>query len=146
MKNSLVDAAVACFQEGKSCSQAILMTYGQQCGLDEQTAKKVARSFGGGMGRTGQTCGAVTGAFIVLGLRNDDINEKLAKENTFAQIQEFSQRFRERFGDVNCQRLLGCDLATAEGQDYFRSNNLKDKCSNFVKAAAILLEELNSYK
>lgn len=146
MGNSLVDVAVNHFKEGYSCSQAILITYGKQYGMDENNAKTIARCFGGGMGRTCQTCGAVTGAFMVLGLKNNEDNDKLAKEKTYAQVQEFSREFKEKHGNVNCQQLLGCDLGTVEGQDYFKSNNLIHKCNGFVKDAAIILEGLNSSK
>lgn len=146
MENSLVEKAVNRFNEGYSCSQAILMTYGQQYNMDENTAKIIARCFGGGMGRTCQTCGAVTGAFIVLSLANNEADEKAAKEKTYAKIQQFTQKFKEKFGDVNCYNLLGLDLGTTEGQHYFRSNNLSYKCSNLVKNAAIILESFSSSK
>jgi len=142
MENSLVDEAVRKFSEGYSCSQAILTVYGKQFGIDEKTALRLARSFGGGMARTCQTCGAVTGAYIVLGLKNDCEDEKVAKERTYALVQDFAQRFKERHGDVNCMQLLGCDLGLPEGQDYFRNNKLISKCRELVKDASIILEEL----
>ncbi|GMA98057.1 C-GCAxxG-C-C family protein [Pelosinus sp. IPA-1] len=142
MVNSLVDEAVRKFSEGYSCSQAILTVYGKQFGIDEKTALRLARSFGGGMARTCQTCGAVTGAYIVLGLKNDCEDEKVAKERTYALVQDFAQRFKERHGDVNCQQLLGCDLGLPEGQDYFKNNKLIGKCRGLVKDASIILEEL----
>lgn len=146
MKTSLVKTAVNRFKEGYSCSQAILMTYGKQYGMDETTAKTIARCFGGGMGRTCQTCGAVTGAFIVLGIKNNDANNQVAKEKTYAQVQEFTRNFKKKYGDVNCLQLLGCNLGTAEGQDHYKKNNLIQKCHDIVKDAAIILEHLNSSK
>jgi len=142
MKVSLVDESVKKFSEGFSCSQAILAVYGKQYGITETMALNLARSFGGGMARTCQTCGAVTGAYLVLGLKNDCTDEKLAKEQTYALVNEFSQRFTEKHGAVNCQQLLGCNLGTAEGVAYFKNNQLLDKCNLFVKDAAILLEEI----
>lgn len=142
MKSSLVGESVKKFSEGFSCSQAILAVYGKQYGISEETALNLARPFGGGMARTCQTCGAVTGAYIVLGLRNDCEDEKVAKEKTYALVQEFAQRFKEKHGDVNCQQLLGCNLGVPEGQNYFINNTLIDKCNKFVKDAAIILEEL----
>ena len=142
MASSLVEEAINRFKEGFSCSQAIFLTYGKQYGIDEKTAKAIARSFGGGMGRTCQTCGAVTGAYMVLGFITNSENEKLAKEETYSLVQGFSRKFHEIHGDVNCERLLGCDLGTVEGQDYFKSNNLNQRCTGFVKDAALILEEL----
>lgn len=142
MVSSLVEEAINRFKEGLSCSQAIFLTYGKQYGIDEKTAKTIARSFGGGMGRTCQTCGAVTGAYMALGFITNSDNEKLAKEETYSLVQEFSRKFHEIHGDVNCERLLGCNLGTAEGQDYFKSNNLNHRCTVFVKDSALILEEL----
>lgn len=142
MKSLLSEEAVITFKEGFSCSQAILLNYGRQFGLDETTAKKIARSFGGGMARTCQTCGAVTGAYMVIGLAIDNQDEKLAKESTYALVKEFDRRFKDLHGDVNCQGLLGCDLGTIDGQDYFKSNNLIDKCTGFVRDAGRIVEDL----
>ncbi len=142
MESSLVEEAVNRFKEGLSCSQAMFLTYGKQYGIDEKTAKTIARSFGGGMGRTCQTCGAVTGAYMVLGFINNSETEKSAKEETYSLVQAFSRKFHEIHGDVNCEQLLGCDLGTAAGQDYFKSNNLNHRCTGFVKDSALILEEL----
>ncbi|MHC4258915.1 MAG: C-GCAxxG-C-C family protein, partial [Planctomycetota bacterium] len=62
-----VDHAVALFKEGLNCSQAVFSVYSEQMGLDNKTAAKIASGFGGGM-RMGETCGVVTGAFMVIGL------------------------------------------------------------------------------
>jgi len=142
MKTSLVEEAVKGFNEGLSCSQAIFVTYGKQYGIDEKTAKTIARSFGGGMGRTCQTCGAVTGAYMVLGFINNEDSDKLAKEKTYALVQEFSRRFNEMHESVNCKELTGCDFRTDEGREYFRANNLNDKCSGLVRDSALILEAL----
>ena len=64
-----VERAVSSFKEGFRCSQALLSTYGVQFGLNREVALRISEAFGGGMGRMGETCGAVTGAFMVIGLR-----------------------------------------------------------------------------
>jgi hypothetical protein len=61
-----IEQAVAYFKEGFSCSQAIVAAYAPSLGLDRDTALKIASGFGGGMGRLAETCGAVTGSFMVL--------------------------------------------------------------------------------
>jgi len=63
------ERAVSSFKEGFSCSQALLSIYGTQLGLNREMALKVSGAFGGGMGRMGETCGAVTGAFMIIGLK-----------------------------------------------------------------------------
>lgn len=146
MQSSLVNEAVRKFKEGLTCSQAILITYGKQYGINENTAKTIARSFGGGMARTCQTCGAVTGVYMVLGLHNSQDDEKEAKAKTYALVNEFAQRFQKLHGSVNCQQLLGCNLGTIEGQNYFRNNKLASKCNEFVRDASIILEDLISLR
>ena len=141
MKVSLVEEAVNRFKEGLSCSQAIFVTYGKQYGIDEKIAKTISSSFGGGMGRTCQTCGAVTGAYMVLGFIHREDDEKVAKEKTYALVQEFSRRFNELHGSVNCKELTKCDFRTVEGREYFRANNLNNKCSELVRDSALILEE-----
>ena len=64
-----------------------------------------------------QTCGAVTGAFMVLGLKygNDDIHYKEAKERVYKLVREFSHRFESRNNSIICRELLGCDISNPEG-------------------------------
>ncbi|MFZ5631777.1 MAG: C-GCAxxG-C-C family protein [Bacillota bacterium] len=64
-----VELAVSSFQEGALCSQALFSTCAVKLGLDRETAMKIATPFGGGMARLGETCGAVTGALMVIGLK-----------------------------------------------------------------------------
>lgn len=136
------EEALARFAGGLLCSQAILITYGREAGMDEQSALRIARPFGSGMGRTAEMCGAVTGAIMVLGLYEQGQEEKEAKEDVYRRVQEFGRRFREQNGSLNCGELLGCQLGSAEGQARFRSEGLLKKCQKYVSDAAEILEEL----
>ena len=142
MGTNLVNEAEKIFVEGFSCSQAILMTYCEQYGFDKQKAKVIARAFGGGMGRTCQTCGAVTGSYMVLGLKFEQENEKDAKNKTYELVKIFDRKFKEKHGSVNCKQLLGCDLGTSEGQDYYKQNHLNENCKMYVSDAATILNEI----
>ena len=90
-----VENAVSQFQKGYSCAQAILSTYGVEFGLDPKTALKVSGAFGGGMARMAETCGTVTGAFMVIGLMRASTNAEDgdAKENTYKAVHEFTDSF-----------------------------------------------------
>ena len=103
---------------------------------------RIARPFGGGMSRTCEVCGAVSGAIMVLGLQEQEVGERTAKENVYSLTQEFCKRFKERNGSVNCAQLLGCNLGTTEGQEYFRGNGLIQNCKKYVRDSAVILEEL----
>ena len=142
---SKVDSAVAVFNRGYSCSQAILSTYGAQLGLERELALKIASAFGGGMGRMGKTCGAVTGALMVIGLKHGlvELPDQKAKETTYALVREFMKRFIARNGSVECKVLLGCDLSTPEGVRYAKDKNLVSTiCPKLVQQAAEILEDL----
>lgn len=93
-----VEQAVSSFKEGFSCSQAVFSTYSMELGLDRETALKVAAPFGVGMGRMGETCGAVTSAFMVLGLKYGRIKaeDEETKEKTYDLVREFVKRFESR--------------------------------------------------
>ncbi|MFX1387280.1 MAG: C-GCAxxG-C-C family protein [Promethearchaeota archaeon] len=142
---SRIEKAVSSFRGDFNCAQSILSTYCTQYGLDRDTALKLATGFGGGMGRLGRTCGAVSGAFMVIGLKygmglNDNTE---AKEKTYQVIREFSNRFQEIYGSEICKELLGCDINTPEGKDYYDQNEFfEKKCLQYVKNAAYILEEL----
>jgi len=142
---SEVQRAVAVFNEGYSCSQAILSTYGTQLGLERELAFKIASAFGGGMGRMGKTCGAVTGALMVIGLKHGlvELEDKKAKETTYALVREFMKKFIARNGSVECKVLLGCDLSTSEGIRYAKDKNLFSIiCPKLVQQAAEILDDL----
>ena len=140
-----VRCAVECFKSGFNCTQAILSTHAEDFGLDRETALKVAAGFGGGMGRMAGACGAVTGAFMVLGLKHGatTADDKEAKERTYASVREFTKRFEARHRSIVCRELLGCDISTAEGQQTAKDQNLfTTVCPKLVEDAAVILEEM----
>lgn len=140
-----VERAVSCFKEGFSCSQAILSSYGEQFGLNRELALKVSGAFGGGMARMGETCGAVTGAFMVIGLKygKTKVEDEQAKERAYSLVREFVDRFKSRNGSIVCRELLGCDISTPEGSDLAKEKNLfATLCPKFVQDAAEIIEQI----
>ncbi|MBA7503098.1 hypothetical protein ES706_01705 [subsurface metagenome] len=140
-----VERAVSCFKEGFSCSQALLSTYGPQLGLNHELALKVSGAFGGGMGRMGETCGAVTGAFMVIGLKygNARVEDKQAKERAYSLVREFVDRFKSRNGSIVCRELLGYDISTPEGMKLIKERKLTTTlCPKFVQDAAEIIAQI----
>ncbi len=139
-----IEEAVAYFKEGFSCSQAIVAAYAPSLGLDRDTALKIALGFGGGMGRLAETCGAVTGAFMVLGLKFGSATaERQVKEIVYARVREFAERFKARHGSLLCRDLLGCDLNTPEGLALAQEKKLASTvCPPYVETAAKILAEM----
>jgi C_GCAxxG_C_C family probable redox protein len=136
------DLATSRFAQGLNCSQAVFSAYAAQLGLDEPTAMKIAAGFGGGMGRMAETCGAVTGAFMVLGLRfGTTSTDRAEKEAMVARIRDFVGRFKTRNSAIACRELLGCDISTPQGQQEARDKGLfTTLCPKFVRDACEILD------
>jgi C_GCAxxG_C_C family probable redox protein len=124
---------------GFSCSQAVFSAFAPQLGLDRELALKIASAFGGGMARRGETCGAVTGALMVIGLKygRTDVEDEQAKEQTYALAQRFVQMFTQRHGSIVCQELLDCDISIPQERELAHEQQLfSTLCSRFVQDAA----------
>jgi C_GCAxxG_C_C family probable redox protein len=142
---SKVNSAVALFKKGFNCSQAVFSTYSADLFLSTEKAKKIGCAFGGGIGCMGLTCGAVTGALMLIGLKygNSNLEDQMSKEETYARVQEFAKRFKERNGSLQCSVLLNCDISTEEGLKAAEEKNLiEELCPKFVKDAAEIIEEI----
>ena len=143
--NTKSEQAVINFKGSMNCSQAVISVYAEQLGLSRKMALKIAHGFGGGMGRMAQTCGAVTGAFMVLGLKygNADIHDKEAKERIYGIIREFVHLFESRNSSIVCRELLGCDISKPEGITAARENGLfTSVCPKMVREAVEILDEM----
>jgi C_GCAxxG_C_C family probable redox protein len=142
---SNIDHVITAFNDDFNCAQSIFCSFCTKYGLDKNTALKIATGFGGGMGRSQRTCGAITGSYMVLGLkygmgleRNKDTRDK-----TYEYVNKFSDRFKKEFGSLICKDLLNCDISTPEGREYYDQRNyFEKKCLKYVKKAAEILETL----
>jgi C_GCAxxG_C_C family probable redox protein len=141
---SKIEKASSTFKEGFSCSQAVFSTFAKELEADENAMLKLSDAFGGGM-RMALTCGAVTGAFMVIGLKYgrasaDDLE---AKQKTSDLVKEFVKKFEERHKSIACKELLGCDISTEEGLQYAKESNLTGTiCPKLVADAVEILEEI----
>lgn len=138
------EQALACFKSF-NCAQAVISTFGPDLGLEREMALRVAGAFGGGMGRMGHVCGAVSGACMVIGLKyakvHEDDDEAQTKERAYALVREFAARFAARHGAITCNELLGCDISTPEGHRQASENGLfGTRCPQFVQDAVEILE------
>jgi C_GCAxxG_C_C family probable redox protein len=139
------DMAESIFNNNFNCAQAVLLPFSGRFGLNEETAYKIACGFGGGMARLQNTCGAVTGAIMVIGLeygmsRPEDIH---LKEKTYGLVKEFTKQFEEKNKTTSCRELLNCDLNTEAGKEAFKKNKLHSTiCLKCVKDSVGILEKL----
>jgi C_GCAxxG_C_C family probable redox protein len=112
--------------------------------LDREFALRIASGFAAGM-RRAETCGAVTGAIMVLGLHRATAESTTAKrrEPIYQVVKEFSAEFERRNRTLICRNLLGCDIRTEEGMQAAKERGLyKTICPKMVQDAAEILETM----
>lgn len=144
--NDKIDNAIDSFNCGFNCSQSVFSAFSEDLGLDKKLALKIACSFGGGM-CLAEVCGAVTGAFLVLGLKygqNND-NDNASKELSKLYVKDFASRFKKLHGSIICKELLEYDLSDINQLIAARQSGVfKTQCPKYVKDAVVLLEEIMS--
>ena len=137
------ELAVERFKEGFHCSQAVLEAWADECSLDPLQARRIATPLAGGSGLGGE-CGALTGAFLVMGARwgvsrAGDDEGFLA---VMSRVRELARQFKSLHGAVNCSELLGLDVFSEAGYREFQERNLKiTQCVKYVEDVMGLLEE-----
>jgi C_GCAxxG_C_C family probable redox protein len=137
--------AIGLFASGFSCSQAIFAAYAEELGLNQEMALKISTGFGGGMAKQGFTCGAITGAVMVISTKygRSALEDTPSKEKTYTVILEFFKRFKDIHRTTDCRDLIGCDLMTPEGQALAKERNVhKNICENIVGSTVDILEDL----
>lgn len=109
MKKDHSQKAAELFCNGCNCAQAVLVAFAEDCGIDEKTAMKLSSSFGGGMGRLREVCGAVSGMFMVAGLLAgyESTDDKGKKDAHYKLIQQLAHEFKEKNSTIICRDLLG---------------------------------------
>jgi len=140
----VADKAVSLFKEGFSCSQAVFTALSEEFGLDRDTSLKISQPFGGGMAHLGEACGAVTGAFMLIGLKygRTKPEDLEARDRTYAKMRQFADRFKALHCSIQCRCLLGLDLGTEEGMRLAREKNLfQTICVKYVQDAATIVQD-----
>ncbi|MCL2760346.1 MAG: C-GCAxxG-C-C family protein [Desulfuromonadales bacterium] len=142
MNLNKADEAVACFNDGFNCSQAIFSTYCDELGLDKETALKIACGLGGGMGGMQGTCGAVSGAYLLIGLKYGYFlkEDKAIKGKIYAVIRKFAALFEERNKTTSCRELLGVDFVNDDKQ--ITMERIKTVCPKVIRDAAEIIEQM----
>jgi C_GCAxxG_C_C family probable redox protein len=134
------ERAVELFKSGRNCAQSVYAASGAGGAMSEEQRLAVAAAFGGGMGRTGGTCGALTGALMALGERKSALlaeDATAGRDAAYAEAKKLIEEFQAAHGTVYCRELTGCRLDTKEGHDAFVAGNVHDKvCVGLVAFAA----------
>ncbi len=131
------------FKNGYNCAQSVFLTYAKDFGIDEAMALKLSSSFGGGMGRLREVCGAVSAMFMVAGLAKGytEPNNDIVKAEHYQRIQELAQLFKEKHGTIICRELLDSKdtsfVPSKRTEEYYA----KRPCEQFVKDVCEILDE-----
>ncbi len=132
------------FLKGYNCAQAVALAFSDLVDVDEDALARLSSSFGGGMGRMREVCGAVSGMFMVCGLLHgySDPEAKGEKKELYARIQALAARFREECGSIICRELLegkadSSPTPTERTAEFYK----KRPCADLVALAAKILEE-----
>ncbi|MBE0511431.1 C_GCAxxG_C_C family protein [Candidatus Bathyarchaeota archaeon] len=139
-----VEKAASLFREGYNCAQSVLLTMQDFWNEKKPLEPKIASAFGGGIGRRGSLCGALTGGVIAIGQKygsNKPIPEE--KEKAYSLALKFYDRFQKELGSVSCRDLIGYDLTDPkELKKAWDSNVFLQKCVHFVEKAVDILIDL----
>ncbi|MDF1574331.1 MAG: C-GCAxxG-C-C family protein [Bacteroidales bacterium] len=135
------------FLSGFNCAQSVLLSFADDLKYSKELAQKIAAGFGGGMGKQQETCGAVTGAIMVLGmLKGEEVNnnEEL-KAAAYGSVKELHSDFFAEYKTTQCRELIGCDLNTPEGSRKFREEKIMENvCAGCIKKAVEIVENLTA--
>lgn len=137
---------MALFESGYNCAQSVVLAFSDLTDADEKMLARLSSSFGGGMGRLREVCGAVSGAFMVLGLLYgyDGAETGAKKAEHYMMIQHFAERFSNETGSIVCRELLGLDkkkdspIPDKRTAEYYK----KRPCKELVGLSAEILEEM----
>ena len=143
--NQTEENAISLFTSGLNCAQAVLTAYSEKLNIDKNLAINISCGFGGGMGRLQETCGAITGAFMVFSIYNGKkyVENSVKKIMSYSMIQDFNSKFLEIHGTSICRELLNCDLTTKEGLEFMHKHDLsKNVCEKCIRSSVHLIEEL----
>lgn len=151
-KEERIARAVELFKSGYNCSQSVVAAFADMYGLTEEQALKVSASFGGGIGRMRETCGAACGMFILAGLQygTTDPKDAAGKGENYRIVQELAEKFKAANGFLKCRDLLGLDKDAKESHQPAERNTAyytKRPCAQIVEEAAkIWVEEMEKKK
>lgn len=136
-----IDKAVELFKQGYNCSQSVVAAFADMYGFTKEQALRMAASFGGGIGRMRETCGAACGLFMLAGLETGTIEgaDREGKAANYALVQQLAKEFKKRNGALRCADLLGLsENAPIVSTPEMRSDTYYKKrpCVKMVETAA----------
>lgn len=133
------------FKEGYNCAQSVFVPIAVAHNIDKSTALKIMAPYGGGIAKTDNLCGAVTGGITAIGLHYGHIKpgDLETKQKCNAATQRFLTAFEEKHKSLHCTKLLGYNLSKeSENEEAVESGVFDTKCPDFVESAHKLAKEI----
>ena len=136
--------AVNYFKQGYNCAQSVFLAFANDFGFDDKTALKLSSSFGGGMGRLREVCGAVSSMFAIAGLKQGYTtpNDDEIKAKHYELIQNLAKQFKDEFDSIICRELLGLPegeespIPSKRTEQYYKER----PCEDFIRFAANIIQ------
>ena len=136
--------AAKLFAEGYNCAQAVAVAFCDVTGMEESCMAKLSSSFGGGMGRMREVCGAVSGMFMVLGVLygyDETVEDDAQKKQTYKDVQALAEKFRAECGSIICREILKNPPSDPNPSPRTAEYYAKRPCCRMVMTAARLMDE-----
>jgi C_GCAxxG_C_C family probable redox protein len=139
MQKPLTDVpGVRVYESGLFCAESVLSAVAKHHAIESDLIPGIATGLCSGMGRTGGTCGALSGGILAINLLHGRKSASDSVDRDYAAVQELVNGFSELFGTTNCTELLGCDLGSEAGQATFKEQQLRRRCREFTSMATDL--------
>lgn len=135
------------FNEGYNCAQSVFCAFSDELGMDFETALKLSSSFGGGMGKLREVCGAVSALFMIAGLKKGYTSPTNQEEKTehYKLIQSLAEKFKEKNHSIICRELLGKDsdgyTPAKRTHEYYQARPCEELVADAARIAQELLKE-----
>ena len=138
------EKAVDNFKSGYNCAQSVFLAFAEDFGFDKETALKLSSSFGGGLGRLREVCGAISSMFAIAGLKKGytSPNDDETKAKHYELIQSLAEKFKSKYGTIICRELLelpeGADspIPSQRTEEYYQTR----PCEAYIHLAAEIIE------
>lgn len=143
-RNLFVERAVRRFDEGYNCAQSVLLVMSEYWNIKNDLIPRIATGFGGGIGRCGSVCGALTGGILSIGIKyGADEPSPEKRQKCYELALRLYRLFEQQHGSVLCRELIGYDLSDSEGlKTAQKAKVFEEKCSRFIRTVVNILVDL----
>ena len=153
MYEDRIEKAVELFHQGYNCSQSVVAAFADLYGFTAEQALRMAASFGGGIGRMRETCGAAMGMFLLTGLETGTVvaDDREEKSANYKDVQTLAAKFKENAGSLLCRELLQLAKdekisyeASPRTDEYYKTRGCSGKVALAARLYANFLEQRQS--